>query len=506
MSLTPIRFLASALLVSFAQAGFSDAADASRPNILFIIFDDWGWQHSGAYGCSWVKTPNVDRLAREGVLFRNAFTSNPKCSPCRASMLTGRNTWQLEEAVCHSGIFPPKFAVYPDILEAAGYEVGLTGKGWGPGEFRLNGRTRNPAGPAFDRFNVKPPATGIASTDYAKNFEAFLEKRSPDKPFCFWMGFKEPHRGYEAGSGAKAGKKPEDVTVPAYLPDIEIIRTDLADYAVEVEYADSHIGRTLAALEKHGVLENTLIVVTSDHGMPFPFVKGQIHEDGFHLPLVMRWGKGIKAGRVVDDFINVRDLAPTYLELAGLKVHEQMTGKSLAAILKSEASGWIENRDVMLVGKERHDLGRPHDWGYPVRGIRTKDYLYVHNYFPDRWPVGNPETGFGNCDDSPSKSAIIALGGYYYELCFGKRQPDELYRIADDNDCVRSLAGDIAFKSTMDGLQSKMIQLLIEDSDPRALGNGTIFDTYKNVGSNRKKSYDHFLKNQKLVAPTASQP
>ena len=117
------------------------------PNILFIIFDDWNVNHAGAYGCDWIKTPGFDRVASEGILFRNVFTSNPKCSPCRATILTGRNSWQLEEAVCHFGIFPSKFAVYPDLLEESGYFVGLTGKGWGPGDFRAGGRHPKPGRP-----------------------------------------------------------------------------------------------------------------------------------------------------------------------------------------------------------------------------------------------------------------------------------------------------------------------------------------------------------------------
>src|SRR5688572_977487 len=146
------------------------AADAARPNILFIIFDDWGWQHAGAYGSTFVKTPNFDRIAREGVLFKNAFTSNPKCSPCRASILTGRNTWQLKEAVSHNGLFPAGFEVYPDLLEKAGYVVGLTGKGWGPGDFKTAAqRTRNPAGPSFDNLTQDVPTSGINARDYAGN-------------------------------------------------------------------------------------------------------------------------------------------------------------------------------------------------------------------------------------------------------------------------------------------------------------------------------------------------
>ena len=509
-----LRFLRSRLILlglALALAPFARSA-TDRPNILFIIFDDWGWQHAGAYGSTWVKTPNFDRVAREGVLFKNAFTSNPKCSPCRATILTGRNTWQLKEAVSHGGYFPAGFEVYPDLLEKAGYTIGLTGKGWGPGDFKtLAQRTRNPSGPNFDEHRSAPPASGIGRNDYGKNFAAFLAQKANDKPFCFWMGFQEPHRAYELNSGVRLGKKLADVTVPPYLPDTALVRGDLADYAIEVEWADAFIGKALASLEARGELENTLVVVTSDHGMPFPYVKGQIHEDGFRLPLAMRWGKAIKPGRVVEDFINVRDFAPTYLEIAGLAPHPQMTGRSLAAMLRSPASGWIENRNEMLAGKERHDLGRPNDLGYPVRALRTKDFLYVHNFHPDRWPAGNPETDFGNCDPSPSKELLKALGGHFYDLSFGKRLPDELYDLRKDPSGVNNLAHDLAHSATLLAMRTRLMQLLTEEQDPRALGEAAIFDTYKYVGG-RAKGYETWLKaqeeKQKLStiegAPTAA--
>jgi arylsulfatase A-like enzyme len=489
------------LLLTFALFVVSHvtASEAKKPNILFIIFDDWnGSTHAGAYGCTWIKTPNFDRVAREGVLFKSAFTSNPKCSPCRATILTGRNTWQLKEAVSHGGIFPSGFETYPDLLEKSGYNVGLTGKGWAPGDYKPSGRTRNPAGPSFDKLTQQPPATGISKNDYPGNFGEFLKQRDKSKPFCFWMGFTEPHRPYELDSGVKAGKKLEDVKVPSFLPDTEIVRSDLLDYAVEVEWGDAQIGRALKLLEDAGEVENTLVVVTSDHGMPFPFVKGQIREDAFHLPLVMRWPAAIKPGRVVEDFVNVRDLAPTYMELAGLKPHEQMTGKSLAAILRSEKSGWIENRDVMLAGKERHDIGRVNDMGYPVRAIRTKDFLYVHNFQPERWPACDPETDFGNCDPSPTKEVLKVLGGYYYDLSFGKRQADELYRITDDPECIHNLANDLFFKEKMEDLRYRMMDMLKAEGDPRALGQFEVFDAYKYQGG-RTKGYETWLKEQEAT-------
>lgn len=481
-------------LACFCLAKPGDAA--SRPNILFVIYDDWGGtRHSGAAGCTWIKTPNFDRVAREGVLFSNAFTSNPKCSPCRASILTGRNTWQLREAVSHNGLFPAGFETFPDLLEQSGYTIGYTGKGWGPGDFKSCGRTRNPVGPSFDKLKLDVPTSGIHKNDYAGNFADFLKQRPAEKPFFFWIGFHEPHRAYEWDSGSRSGKSLESVAVPAYLPDTEIVRRDLLDYALEVEWGDAQLGKALSVLETAGELKNTLVVVTSDHGMPFPYVKGQIHDDAFHLPLAIRWGAEVPAGRVVEDFVNVRDFAPTFLELAGLPQHQQITGRSLVKILRSKQSGWLENREVMLVGKERHDVGRVHDQGYPVRAIRTKEYLYVHNFHPERWPAGDPQTDFGNVDASPTKEVIKALGGYYYDLSLGKRLPDELYRLTDDPDCVHNLANELAFREVRDQLQTQMVQLLKEEGDPRILGTFQEFDRYKYVGA-RGKGYETWLRRQ----------
>ncbi len=423
MRIIPVLVLALAIGPGLAgDTAAGQPGGAKRPNILVAIADDWSYGHAGAYGCRWIKTPAFDRVAAEGVLFRNAFTNNPKCSPCRASFLTGRSTWQLDEACNHFGIFPARWPVYPDLLEQAGYIVGFTGKGWGPGDFRSGGFKRNPAGPEFNRRTLRPPHRGVAAADYAGNFSDFLIGRKLGQPFCFWFGGHEPHRDYEDGVGRRSGKDPQTVVLPAYYPDSDLIRNDMLDYAVEVEWFDTMLGRIIAKLEEIGELDDTLILVTSDHGMPFPRVKGQIYEHGVHLPLAVRWGRRAGKGRVVEDFVNVRDIAPTFVEASGGVPPASMSGRSFLDVLSSEESGWIDPaRDRVMLGKERHDLGRPLNQGYPVRAIRTREYLYVLNYEPDRWPVGNPETGYRNCDDGPTKTFLLSRFDEYYRLCFGKR-------------------------------------------------------------------------------------
>ena len=479
-----------------AGAASLRAQPAKRPNILFVIADDWSYPHPNAEGHGWIKVPAFDRVAREGVRFTNCFTSNPKCSPSRATILTGRNSWQLKEAVTHYSVFPNEFPVYPDLIEKAGYFVGYTGKGWAPGDFKSTGWPRNPAGTLFQKYTLKPPYRGISNDDYTRNFEYFLEQKPKDAPFCFWLGGREPHRGYEEGSGERAGRRPADVKLPSYYPDNRIIRSDLLDYALEVEWFDRHLGQVLGKLEALGELDNTLVVVTSDNGMPFPRVKGQIYDHSFHLPLAVRWGKNIPGGRVVDDFINFRDFAPTFLELAGVKPAPTMTGRSFVDVLRSSKAGVVDpTRNVMLVGKERHDLGRPYDQGYPVRAIRTPEFLYVRNYEPDRWPAGNPETGYRNVDDGPSKEFLLSGFDNYYRMSFGRRPAEELYLIKEDPDCVTNLAPDPAYAKVKRELRDRMDAMLREEGDPRALGHADFFDTIDYTGP-RKHSYDNWLKNQ----------
>ncbi|MFH1741695.1 MAG: sulfatase, partial [bacterium] len=383
----------------FVYGDDTDGSKSGRPNILFAMTDDWSWPHAGAYGDPVVKTPAFDRVAREGCLFTQAFAAAPQCSPNRAAILTGRNIWQLEEAGTHYSLFPNKFAVYPDLLEDAGYCVGGTGKLWSPGNWQEGGRARNPVGPEFNNRKMESvPTEGILLPDYAGNFKEFFEKRPKEKPFCFWYGGHEPHRKYAKGSGLESGKKPEDVQVPPFLPDNAEVRSDFLDYYLEVEWFDRHLGRMLELLEESGELENTILVVTGDNGMPFPRAKATLYEYGTHMPLAICWPKRVPGGRVIHDLTSSIDFAPTFLEAAGLTPPSDMTGRSLLDLLTSDQSGGVDGtRNEVFTGRERHSHSRPDNIGYPSRAIRTDQYLYIRNFKPDRWPIGDPE-GFHDID------------------------------------------------------------------------------------------------------------
>jgi N-sulfoglucosamine sulfohydrolase len=364
------------------ENNFSTLQEVKQPNILFAISDDQSYPHASAYGYKAINTPAFDRIAREGVLFNNAFSASPGCSPSRAALLTGLNCWQLEQAGTHASSFPTEYVVYPDILEEAGYFAGYTQKGWGPGNWEVSGRSRNPAGNLFNSHKLSPAHRGISHNNYAANFDDFLKNRPEGKPFLFWYGASEPHRVFEKGSGLKAGKKLEDVTVPSFLPDTEEVRSDILDYALEIEWFDQHLGKMIALLEEAGELDNTIIVVTSDNGMSFPRAKANLYEYGFHVPLAIRWGDKVKGGRVVDDIVNLIDLAPTYLQAAGIEDSDginrkyPMEGRSLMNILLSDKEGLVDStRKATYAARERHSSSRWDNLTYPQRSLRTHKYL-----------------------------------------------------------------------------------------------------------------------------------
>jgi arylsulfatase A-like enzyme len=502
--------LFAALCATFAGLA---AAEPTRPNILFLIADDWGRGHAGAYGCSWVKTPNFDRVAKEGLLFLNAYTPTAKCTPSRSSIMTGRHPWLLGAAANHQCIFPPERGIFPETLIKNGYTYATTGKVWGPGtSLKADGSLRPMTGQQYSKHNAKPPATGMSRNDYAANFHEFLGDTKPDQPWFFWLGFHEPHREYEEGSGIRVGgKKLTDIDrVPAFWPDNATVRGDMLDYAVEVEHLDRHLGLVLADLEKRGELDKTLIIVTSDNGMPFPRVKGSTYENANHLPLAIRWPQGIKnPGRKVADYVSFVDFAPTFLEVAGIHWPTQeldpSSGHSLTDIFRSGQDGQSNvERDHVLIGRERNDLGRPGDVGYPVRGIVKNGMAYLENCEPSRWPACNPETGYMDTDASPTKTFILNArrekgSDPYWELCFGMRPGQELYDLSKDSDCVKNLA-----QTSVVDLEKLRTQMWVElkaAGDLRAVGRGAEYEAFPHNDQKKRFFYDRFMKGELIDAP-----
>ncbi|MDD4772065.1 MAG: sulfatase-like hydrolase/transferase, partial [Eubacteriales bacterium] len=337
----------------------------------------------------------------------------------------------------------------------------------------------------YNRKKADPPAgTMISSCDYSGNFADFLKDRPEDKPFCFWYGCFEPHRHYAEGEGLRAGKNPEDIGyIPSYLPDNETVRSDFLDYANEIDWFDFQLGRIIDILKSAGEYENTIILVTSDNGCPFPRIKGQMYEQDFHLPMVACWKAVSSGGKVVDDIINFIDIAPTFLDAAGIKPDSAITGSSFLDIFRNPGSGIFKpERDTAFFGREKHDLGRKDDLGYPVRCIRDRRFLYIRNLEPERWPAGDPETWFTNCDGGPTKKEVLRLFAEgevkYFQQCFGRRSAEELYDIVADPECVYNLCDIEAYKEIKYAMRDKLLGELVRTGDPR-LSDGDIFEHYE---------------------------
>jgi len=474
------------LALAFVACRSSEAPQSARPNILFAIADDWSWPHAGAYGDIVVKTPTFDRVASEGVLFNHAYVSSPSCTPSRAAILTGQWHWRLEESANLWSTLRSEFPVYPDLLEDSGYFVGYTRKGWGPGKFEVGGRARNPAGTEFE------------------DFEEFMAEKPDSQPFCFWFGSLDPHRPYEKGSGVAAGIPAETIELNASFPDSAEVRSDVADYYWEVQRFDREVGSILEKIQAIGELENTLVVITGDNGMPFPRCKANLYDGGVRVPLAMRWPEKVPAGRVLDDFVSLTDLAPTFLEMAGLVPPEVMTGKSLVGVLLSDGEGRVDKaRNSVLFGKERHVpvQDAPDNGGTPMRGIRTYDYLYIKNFRPDRWPAGTPNhedafirgSWYGDVDNGPTKSYMVEhrekddQHAELFRLAFDKRPGEEFYDLRSDPGQLKNVAADPAYGQAKSELEQQLMESLRTTRDPRLLGEPDRLEQYPYYGGSPLK-------------------
>lgn len=483
-------------LVSAGFVGFEDPESlregGKRPNILFVISDDQSYPHAGAYGYQAAKTPQFDRIAREGILFTNAFVASPGCSPSRAALLTGLNCWQIKEAGTHASSFPSEFKVFPDLLEDAGYHVGFTGKGWGPGDFKVSGRKRNPAGDAFTDKKHRSP-DGISDVDYAGNFDEFFKAKEKDKPFFFWLGTFEPHRAYKKGIGVEYGFDSKRVTVPPFLPDVAEVRNDILDYLYEIQWFDSQLGKVLTLLEQAGELDNTLIVVTADNGMPFPRAKANVYEYGIHVPLAIRWKDGIKKSFASDALVSLIDVFSTFLEVGNAKFPDyRVESKSLISFLKSGKN--IQHRNAVYASRERHSSSRYANLGYPQRCIRTERYLYIRNYKPERWPAGDPQkydasgklepmnSAFHDIDESADNLVIREWQNPeiapFFHLAVDKRPAEELYDVTLDPGCIKNLMGQKQYTQQLSMLRTELKNYQVATQDPRETGNGDYLDSF----------------------------
>jgi arylsulfatase A-like enzyme len=519
-----MTYLALGLLLAAPLCG----AEIERPNILFCFADDWG-RYASAYARREerpspnrvVKTPNIDRVAQRGVLFNNAFVNAPSCTPCRSALLSGRYFFNTGRgAILRGAVWDSSIPSFPLLLKDAGYAIGKTAKVWSPGTpvdapYGEQAHAYQNAGMRFNNFSEQVTQAVRAGksvsqardellAEVRENFDSFLNARQQGQPFCYWFGPTTVHRVWTKGSGKALWQvNPDDLQgkLPANLPDVPEVREDFADYLGEIQAFDAFIGVLLERLQQTGELERTLIVISGDHGAPgFPGGKCNLYDFGVGVALVASWPGG-KGGRLVTDFVNLMDLAPTFLEAGGVKIPAGMNGRSLVGILKSEQSGQIDReRTWVITGRERHvDTARADNLPYPHRALRTKDFLYIRNFKPERFPMGDPKTvtsdaapsasdletdtrvAFADMDASPTKAWLIAHRNdsqwkWHYDYAFGKRPAEELYDLRKDSDQVRNVAADPAYAQTRQELADRLIAALREAGDPRVVEDDCRFE------------------------------
>ena len=503
----------------------------TRPNILFCFADDWG-RYASIYATleknpslnQIVKTPNIDRVARAGVLFRRAFVNAPSCTPCRSALLSGRYFFNTGRgAILQTAEWDAAIPSFPHLLRDAGYHIGETYKVWSPGTpddapFGAGKYAYEKAGKLPNDFseNMTKMLDEGQSFEAARekiygqvkgNFDAFLADRKSGQPWMYWFGPTTTHRRWIKGSGKKLWSiEPDSLKgkLPPFLPDVAEVREDLADYLGEVQAYDAYIGLLLKRLEETGEMDNTLIVISGDHGMPgVSNGKCNLYDFGIGVALVAQLPKsmGGKPGRVVDDLVSLPDLAPTFLEAAGVTLPVAMNAKSILNVLRSNKNGQVDsNRNWVIAGRERHvAFANENNLPYPQRSLRTQDFLYIRNFKPERWPLGYPVdlsdtntptqedleantyAAFADMDASPTKAWLVlhrneSQWKKFYEIAFAKRPGEELYDLRKDPNQMNNVAAEAAYAKEKSKLSGQLMKILTDAGDPRVTGDGNTFE------------------------------
>lgn len=525
MRLIAVGFV-TLLHVCLAGHGYGDQ---QRPNILFAFADDWG-RFASAYAevdanpglnqC--LQTPNFDAIAARGVLFRNAFVNAPSCTPCRSSILSGQYFWRTGRgAILQGAIWDPSIPAWPLMLRDSGFHLGKTWKVWSPGKpadapYGGQKHAYQQAGNEFNQFSqnaLKRMAQG-QSVDQAKailleqvrgNFRAFLAARNDNSPFAYWFGPTNVHRKWVRGSGQQLwGLDPDTLQghLPPFLPDVAVVREDLADYFGEIMAFDAAVGVLVEELQAAGEVDNTILVVSGDHGPPgFPHGKCNLYNFGTQVALTIA-GPGISGGRVVDDFVSLPDLAPTFLEAASLTPPTSMTAKSLWPVLRSDGNGQVDAaRTWVVTGRERHVASAREGFvPYPQRAIHTKDFVFIVNFHPERYPLGDhyqltdgdsPEfeklsndtyQTLRDDDAGPTKAWLVTQrhtneGREYFEHAYHQRPREELYDMQRDPHQMQNVAEQPEYAAIVADLRNKLLTILRESNDPRVVEGGQHFES-----------------------------
>jgi arylsulfatase A-like enzyme len=399
--------------VAAAAASTPPASNLPKPNFVVLIADDLGWNDLGAYGNRQVHTPNIDRLAASGLRFDNAFLTTSSCSASRASILTGKYPHSNGLVHLHQPLSPTETTL-GQLLRQGGYHTEAVGK-WGLGA-AVKGQ-----------FSVITEEKTDTSTE---QWIERLQQRPKDSPFFFWLASRDPHPPHrESGDSVAYTYNPDTIDIPAGLVDGPGTRREFAQYYREITRFDRDVGRVVAELEAQGVLDNTLLIIMSDNGRPFPGAKENLYDDGIRTPFILSWPKTITQPGIRGQLVSTVDLAPTLLTLAGLPVPAGMQGYSFAGLF-DKPDGRI--RDYIYAERNWHGVN------YHERAVRSLDYLYKENQFPLHG-LCNPSPYSGTATYKELRQAWRngQLDGPAAE-CFAKRRAKvELLQVDSNGNALR---------------------------------------------------------------------
>lgn len=426
------------ILILFASCGTQpkQKTEKNQPNFIVFIADDAAWNDCGPYGNNLIKTPNINKLAEEGVVFDNAFLTTSSCSPSRCSILTGRYPHSTGAQELHMPL-PSEQLLFAGELQKAGYYTALAGK-YHIGEPREEFNHIYGGGPSG-----------------CENWVKAIQERQKDKPFFMWLAAMDPHRSYKPNTIPEP-HIPSKVLVPSFLPDADSTRKDLALYYDEISRLDNYLGQVMAELKTQGVDENTLVIYMTDNGRPFPRCKTRMYDSGIKTPFIVRWPNKIQKGRT-SALISSIDIAPTFCELAGANMSETFQGLSFVPILEDYSA---KTRDY-IVGEHNW-----HDYQSHERAIRNHKYLYIRNAFPE-------------FNATPPADAVNSLT--YKEMikmqqsdelnenqldCFiTPRVAEELYDVVQDPFQFNNLVGNTDYKEALNEMRGMLENWIVEFED-----------------------------------------
>jgi N-sulfoglucosamine sulfohydrolase len=438
----PLPLLALGAAALLAPIPARAAEPAARPNILVFVADDMAWDDSGAYGHPTIRTPTIDRLARDGLRFDRAFLTCSSCSPSRSSILTGRYPHSTGAEQLHWPL-PADQVLVSKLLQQAGYYTAAIGK-WHLGE-----RVR-------DQFDLTKPGVG--------QMLATLRDRPRDKPFFFWFAFTDPHRPYRPGAIPQP-YRPEEVVVPPYLPDVPETRRDLALYYDAITRLDGVMGEVLAELDRQGAARDTLVLFLSDNGRPFPRCKTTVYDSGVRTPLIVRWPGRVRPGGTCGRLVSAVDIAPTIAAVAGLPAgypaqpgRPSFQGKSFAALLTNPAGPAV--RDYAFA---EHNW---HDYDAHERGVRSERFNYVRNSYPELPGTPPADAVSGITFQAMRKLRDAGRLTPAQRSVFVKPRPaEELYDVDADPHELTNLAGDPKYADVLKSMRSALDGWIKETHD-----------------------------------------